>query len=212
MGMSLPLLARAFTERIERAASTVGALYGVNTLGAAVGALVATWWILPRFGLEGSLRIGATLNLLCAAAVLPFASAARLTAFAKASAVKKPGATEILPTTAGLKPGTTEAGATAVVPGLVAPTSVAQGVSPANPPTSVAQGFSPAGNLTFATWAAIYGLSGLLALSLEIVWFRLLGVMVKSTAFTFGTLLALYLAGLGAGLRGLSQPAARIRL
>ena len=30
-------------------------------------------------------------------------------------------------------------------------------------------------------------------------WFRLLGVMLKSTAFTFGTMLAVYLAGLGLG-------------
>ncbi len=48
-------------------------------------------------------------------------------------------------------------------------------------------------------WIAIYGLSGFLALSLEIVWFRLLGVMVKSTAFTFGTLLSVYLSGPGPG-------------
>jgi MFS family permease len=36
--------------------------------------------------------------------------------------------------------------------------------------------------LPFAVWAAVYALSGLIALSLEIVWFRLLGVMMKSTA------------------------------
>jgi hypothetical protein len=51
----------------------------------------------------------------------------------------------------------------------------------------------------FAVWALVYGLSGFLALSLEIVWFRLLGVIVKSTAYTFGTLLAIYLAGVGLG-------------
>ena len=51
----------------------------------------------------------------------------------------------------------------------------------------------------FAVWAAIYAVSGFLALSLEIVWFRLLGVMLKSTALTFGTLLTIYLTGIGAG-------------
>lgn len=45
----------------------------------------------------------------------------------------------------------------------------------------------------------IYALSGFLALALEMLWFRLLGVMLKSTAFTFGTLLAIYLCGVGAG-------------
>jgi spermidine synthase len=51
----------------------------------------------------------------------------------------------------------------------------------------------------FRVWAALYGVAGFQALSLEIVWFRLLGVMVKSSAFTFGTLLTIYLAGLGLG-------------
>ena len=38
----------------------------------------------------------------------------------------------------------------------------------------------------FAVWAGLYAVAGFQALSLEIVWFRLLGVMVKSSAFTFG--------------------------
>ena len=45
-----------------------------------------------------------------------------------------------------------------------------------------------------------YGLTGFCALALEILWFRVLEMAVKSTAFTFGTVLALYLLGLGPGL------------
>jgi spermidine synthase len=56
-----------------------------------------------------------------------------------------------------------------------------------------------AGAWPFMAWAGLYAIAGFQALSLEIVWFRLLGVMVKSSAFTFGTLLTIYLAGLGAG-------------
>ena len=48
-------------------------------------------------------------------------------------------------------------------------------------------------------WVVLCALSGFLALSFEIAWFRLLGVMLKSTAFTFGTLLAQYLFWLGVG-------------
>lgn len=48
-------------------------------------------------------------------------------------------------------------------------------------------------------WIALYALSGFIALSLEIVWFRLLGVILKSNSFTFATLLALFLVGVGAG-------------
>jgi predicted membrane-bound spermidine synthase len=60
-------------------------------------------------------------------------------------------------------------------------------------------------------WAALYALAGLLALSCEIVWFRLLGVMIKSSAFTFGTVLAFYLAGLGIGAVAGSRYLPRVR-
>jgi predicted membrane-bound spermidine synthase len=58
-------------------------------------------------------------------------------------------------------------------------------------------GTSRAGSLR--VWTLLYALSGFLALSLEVLWFRLMDVGVKSTAFTFGTVLCLYLLGLGAG-------------
>src|SRR5688572_32925682 len=48
-------------------------------------------------------------------------------------------------------------------------------------------------------WIALYGIAGFQALSLEIIWFRVLGVAMKSSAFTFGTLLTIYLTGLGVG-------------
>jgi len=50
-----------------------------------------------------------------------------------------------------------------------------------------------------AEWIALYALSGLCALSLEMLWFRLMEIAVKSTAFTFGTLLAVYLLGSAIG-------------
>lgn len=147
MGASLPLLARALTDRIDRAASAVGALYGVNTLGAAAGALGATWLLLPAVGLGGSLQFAAAINAACAVAVLP--AAWRM-----------------------------------------------QGADPGLPPDRPGPdpGLAPVWG-----WAAVYAFSGFVALSYEIVWFRLLGVVVKSTAFTFGTLLGVYLAGIGLG-------------
>ena len=45
----------------------------------------------------------------------------------------------------------------------------------------------------------MYALSGFVALSLEIVWFRVLGVLLKSNSFTFGHLLGVYLAGVALG-------------
>jgi spermidine synthase len=51
----------------------------------------------------------------------------------------------------------------------------------------------------FRSWVALYALSGFVSLSLEMVWFRVLDVAAKASAFTFGTLLFVYLLGLAAG-------------
>jgi spermidine synthase/MFS family permease len=166
MGASLPLCARALTHRIDRAAAAVGALYGINTLGAAAGALVATWTLLPAYGLHGSLRIGAALNILCALAVLPVAWSMKERG--EADAVERE---------------------RRVPDGVVTQPASAR----------------------ILVWVLVCGFSGFVALSYEIVWFRLLGVVVKSTAFTFGTLLTLYLLGIGLGALAGSGRASRSR-
>lgn len=153
MGMSLPLLARAVTSSIAGAPARIGILYGLNTLGAATGALATTWMLFPAFGLAGSLWIAVALNALAGlAAVLLI----RIKGHAREAVM------------------------------------VASPRDPLEAPGAP----SPWG---FPVWAMLYGVAGFQALSLEIIWFRLLGVMVKSSAFTFGTLLTIYLAGLGLG-------------
>jgi spermidine synthase len=59
-------------------------------------------------------------------------------------------------------------------------------------PSSGAQG-------RFGSWVALYALSGFCALALEMLWFRMMEISVKSSAYTFGTLLSLYLFGSGVG-------------
>lgn len=58
--------------------------------------------------------------------------------------------------------------------------------------------------------AALYALSGFIALSLEVLWFRIVEVGVKATAFAFGTVLSLYLAGLAVGCLAASVVVHRI--
>lgn len=154
MGVSLPALARALTHSIEIAARSIGSLYGVNTLGAAIGAGVTTWIFLRQYSFETILYIGAGINALAALTALPLTWV--LTKSRTAS-----------------HPGTT----TQFVTGE---------------PTLFR-------HIPARAWIALYGLSGFIALSLEILWFRILGVMLKSMAFTFGTLLTIFLGGLALG-------------
>ena len=89
-------------------------------------------------------------------------------------------------------------------PELGSPEAVDTPVFPPQPPADDIR-------LPFAAWAFIYFIAGMIALSLEIVWFRLAGIMLKSTAFTFGTVLTIYLAGLGAGAAIGAAVVARVR-
>jgi len=173
MGASLPLLSRALASRLERAASVIGVLYGVNTLGAAAGALVSTWVLLPRLGLEGGIRVGVLFNVLCAVVLLP-AIAWRRPAVTVSNKRDDQDAVSGPETRWGLPSG-----------------------GPSRFP--------------FWMWACIFATSGLLALALEIVWFRVLAVAMKGTAFTFGTLLGVYLTGIGIGALAGSMVAPRIR-
>lgn len=54
--------------------------------------------------------------------------------------------------------------------------------------------------LPLAAWVWLYAMAGFLALSWEILWFRLLGVILKSNSFTFAHLLAIYLGCLALGI------------
>ena len=58
---------------------------------------------------------------------------------------------------------------------------------------------APDGAGRFGSWIGLYALSGFCALALEMLWFRIMEVSIKSTSYTFGTLLALYLFGSGVG-------------
>lgn len=68
--------------------------------------------------------------------------------------------------------------------------------APGAPVAAVAAG--PAA-LAMRPLLLLYALSGFCSLSLEVVWFRIVDVAVKSTAFTFGTVLAVFLFGLASG-------------
>ncbi len=64
MGATLPLFCRQYVARKERISLSVGLLYGLNTLGAAVGALVCGFYLIPLIGVNKSIWLGALLNML----------------------------------------------------------------------------------------------------------------------------------------------------
>jgi len=66
MGASLPLLGRAVATSLDRLAERIALLYGLNTLGAGLGALLGGWLLVGNLGFVGALIAAAGLNLLAA--------------------------------------------------------------------------------------------------------------------------------------------------
>lgn len=69
LGATFPLLSVGYLRATEEAEGRVlGGLYFANSLGAAGGALAATFLLMPAFGLPGAMRFAGIANLLVAAA------------------------------------------------------------------------------------------------------------------------------------------------
>jgi spermidine synthase len=150
MGMSLPLLSRVIVDTIDRASARIGWLYGLNTLGAASGALLTGWVLIGTFGFAVTVYAAAALNFLIGGATLLYS--ARLS---------------------GLRPRSTA-------------------------PAPARSGDGTRSRLLL--WSAMVFASGFLAISLEIVWFRVFGTLLHSDAYAFSLILAIFLLGDGLGI------------
>ncbi|HND08376.1 MAG TPA: hypothetical protein PL012_22015 [Candidatus Obscuribacter sp.] len=155
MGLSFPILTRLAVSALEGSAVKISTLYGFNTLGAALGAIIGGLILMRHLGLETTIFMTAALNLLAALIILTSAKEGSAQPMPEIS--ENPDATD--------KKDLSRSDATG----------------------------------RFYAWCSLYALSGFVNLGLEIVWFRLLGVMLKSNTFTYSILLFFYLAGLGAG-------------
>lgn len=69
LGMTFPLMSSGLMRRLRSGDGAIlGGLYFTNSIGAALGALFATFVLLPAVGLPGAMRFGAILNIVVALA------------------------------------------------------------------------------------------------------------------------------------------------
>ena len=74
MGISLPMLSRAINRSAEGAASSIGLLYGFNTLGSGLGTLISGWYIVGTLGYDKSVYLGAVFSFTVGISALALAS------------------------------------------------------------------------------------------------------------------------------------------
>ncbi len=72
MGAAFPVAVRAVIGDSEELGSPVGNVYGANTLGSVVGAALAGFILLPALGVQGTILVAGSANLLAAAICVGF--------------------------------------------------------------------------------------------------------------------------------------------
>ena len=70
MGGTLPLLVRGVVTKLPGLGKVTGRLYGINTLGAMLGTLLAGYLLLPEIGVKATIFVGVAINLGIAIIVL----------------------------------------------------------------------------------------------------------------------------------------------
>ena len=161
MGCSLPFLSKAVVREIEGSARLIGWLYGVNTLGAGIGAFVGGWFLIGTIGFDRSVQVGAALNLLVA------------------------------------------------LGGLLLARQLGPGADAA-PPRGAVSSRATDGPLVLR-WSVLVFISGFLIVALQIVWYRLIGVLLQSNGYSFSLVLSVFLLGDAAGLLVGARTIDRIR-
>ncbi len=180
MGTTLPLLTKIVNALQQDFLKSLSFLYFVNTLGAAVGAVFASYVVISLWGLDSAAYWAAGINFTLAAVI-----------YAVARQVERP---LLVPT---LRVGTH--GEAALRPVQTTPQSGGACV----PTRSVGtRNEETAGSLGRLAYLCVF-VTGFLAIGYEILWFRVLGVFLKDSPYAFSTILAIYLLGIALGSFGM---------
>jgi predicted membrane-bound spermidine synthase len=149
MGATLPVAILILQDFDRDLLRNVSSYYFINTIGAAIGCLVAGAILISLVGLNGTIYLAALLNLLLAGAIFGLVrNKPRL--HVSGQPLAAPAQTESMP------------------PRLLYP--------------------------------AVF-ISGFIAIGYEIIWFRLVGVLLKDSIYTFTIMLSIYLAAIAFGSR-----------
>ncbi len=78
MGATLPILSRFYVARLSHLGTHAGRLYGLNTIGAALGSLVCGFWLINLWGVSGTLVFAVLINLMIGLSCLMVSYKARV--------------------------------------------------------------------------------------------------------------------------------------
>ncbi|MFC1817356.1 fused MFS/spermidine synthase, partial [Thermodesulfobacteriota bacterium] len=162
MGVTLPVLCRFYVVQLDHLGARTGRLYGINTVGAAIGALLCGFLFINKLGMWGTLFIAVAINLIV--------------------------------------------GILCIILGRgLAPIAVELRDNNSSKKVSLQESDSEAPLLEMAvdpsmTWAlCIFTVSGFSAMAYEVIWTRLLGLIIGPTTYSFTLVVSAFIIGLAVG-------------
>jgi spermidine synthase len=160
MGATLPVLSRFYISRMDHLGTHAGRLYGLNTIGGALGSLICGFWLIHLWGVSGTLFFAVGINILIGLSCITVSYKAR---------------------------GSYSAGNRTIVTEEKKTSEIIQS--------------DPLLTPTFQGKAAlmIFFVSGFCAMAIEVIWARLLGLIVGPTTYSFTIVLVTFISGLALG-------------
>jgi spermidine synthase len=161
MGATLPILCRFYVTKLSHLGTHAGRLYGLNTVGAALGALLCGFWLINLLGVNGTLTFAVLINGLIGISCLSVGNKATLRHVA-ANAVELDSKKSLLKNVAD---------------------------------TDVLSEYPKVLNGALI----IFAVSGFCAMAYEVIWTKLLGLIVGPTTYSFTIVLVTFILGLALG-------------
>ncbi|HSO75077.1 MAG TPA: fused MFS/spermidine synthase, partial [Blastocatellia bacterium] len=178
MGATLPVLSSYYARDANRIGLKVGLLYSVNTFGAVVGAAATGFLLIPMLGMRVTTGVAAALNILLGVVAIRLANADRVTASPAPEEEPRDSSqsTGDLPAE---RPGVRERARSAA--------------------SSLGLVMRQALRVHRITALIAFGVSGFVALSYEVIWSRVLALIIGSSVYAFSIMLTTFLIGLALG-------------
>jgi spermidine synthase len=205
MGATLPVLANYYADGTRSIGLRVGQLYSVNTFGAVMGAAAGGFVLIPTLGMRSTSYIAASINLILAAAALAISRFVQQRSLA---------GEHVPDDQVPVDPVRVDS-----LPDL--PSAAARGNTRSSRRARMFQSNSrarqPGGRLTrlqtylkagedappdrraILAVLAAFSLSGFVALSYEVIWSRVLALIIGSSVYAFSIMLSTFLVGLAVG-------------
>lgn len=161
MGATLPILCRFYVTRLSHLGTHAGRLYGLNTVGAALGALLCGFWLINLLGVWGTLIFAVLINGVIGLSCLLVSYKVRERRLSKKHVVAE----------SSQYPQTASAEQTGLLeyPGAIVGALI------------------------------IFAISGFCAMAYEVIWTKLLGLIVGPTTYSFTIVLVTFILGLALG-------------